>query len=85
MKFNPKNFRRITEDSRPQFRIRTNKSTTLILIKSSGDAEYAKGQNDKDRLVAQFDPELDLMLWAWVGQWSTDIFLLSKEDLETYY
>ena len=85
MKFNPKNFRRITKDSRPSFRIRTNGRTTLILIKGSGEAEYAKDYGGKDRLVTQFDPESDLMLWVWVGQWSTDIFLLSKEDLETYY
>jgi hypothetical protein len=85
MKFNPKNFRRITSDNRPPFPIRANKNTTLILVKATGDAEYAKDENSKDRIVAQFDEAADLLLWAWAGAWSTDIFVLSKEDLDNYY
>ena len=85
MKFNPKNFRRITDGCKPSLKIRTADDTTLILIKSSGDAEYARTRGDKDSLVAQFDDQDDLLLWAWVGQYHTDIFMLTQQDLDQYY
>lgn len=85
MTFKPKNFRRITEGSEPPFKIRTADSTTLILIKSTGDAMYGRTRGDKDQLIAEFDGKSDLLLWAWVGQYHTDIFMLTKEDLSRYY
>lgn len=84
MKFNPKNFRTITSDTNPPL-IRTADESTLILIKESGDAEYARTRTDKDRLVEQFDEKQDLLLWAWVGAYHTDVFQLTKEDLQRYY
>jgi hypothetical protein len=53
--------------------IRTADESTLILIKGSGDAEYARTRTDKDRLVEQFDEKENLRLWAWVGR-TTQMF-----------
>jgi hypothetical protein len=36
----------------------------LILIRQSGEAEYAKSPAEKERLVAQFK-DGDLLLWPW--------------------
>jgi hypothetical protein len=80
MTFKPKNFRHITEESKPTFKIRTADNTTLILIKSSGDAQYGRTRSDKDVCIANFDADLDLLLWAWVGQHRTDIFILTGEE-----
>jgi hypothetical protein len=85
MKFYPKNFRQIAADNPPGFKIRTADHTTLILIKSSGDGEYARTRMDKDQLIARFDAQADLLLWAWVGQYHTDIFMLTRQDLDLYY
>lgn len=85
MRFNPKNFRRIADDSKLPFKIRTADHTTLILIKSSGDAEYARTRSDKDQVIERFDTQADLLLWAWVGQHHTDIFMLMQQDLDLYY
>jgi hypothetical protein len=85
MTFRPKNFRRITDDSKPSFKIRTADRTTLVLVKSSGEAEYGRTRGDKDQLVAQFDPDADLLLWAWVGEHHTDTFLLTQEDVDLHY
>ncbi len=85
MTFNPRNFRRINGDSRPSFKIRTADHTTLILVKGSGDAMYGRTRSDKDHIIQQFDDKSDLLLWAWVGQYYTDIFQLTQEDLEAHY
>jgi hypothetical protein len=85
MTFNPQNFRRITDEDKPSFKIRTADHTTLILIKSSGDAMYGRTRGDKDRIIAGFDAELDLLLWAWVGEHHTDIFILTQSDVSRFY
>ncbi len=85
MTFRPKNFRHITEEDKPAFKIRTADHTTLVLIKASGDAQYGRTRSDKDRIIAEFDADVDLLLWAWAGQHHTDIFVLTGEDVERYY
>lgn len=62
MEFQPKNFLRLTNDRIPYFKIRTADHTTLILVRSSGEAEYARTRGDKDQLVAGFDAQRDLLL-----------------------
>ena len=85
MTFNPRNFRRIPEEGEPPPKIRTTDNSTLILIQSTGDAEYARTRGDKDQLVQRFNATADLLLWAWVGQHHTDIFILTQADLNRYY
>lgn len=85
MKFAPKNFRRISDGSRPEFKIRGARGMPLILIKETGEAMFANTDSGKDDLVAQFDGDTDLLLWAWIGRWRTDIFQLTPSDVSEYY
>jgi hypothetical protein len=85
MNFRPKNFRRLSGDSKPEFKIREANRNPLVLIKESGEAMYASTRADKDALIAEFNAETDLLLWAWVGQWRTDVFQLSDGDVKNYY
>lgn len=84
MIFKPQNFRR-SEDSKPDFKIRAADWTTLILVKSSGEAMYGRTRGDKDHLIEQFEGQADLLLWAWVGQNHTDVFQLSAKDVRNHY
>lgn len=85
MDFNPINFRKLGPDSRPTSKIRMIDGSPLILVKANGEAQYAVGRMDKDALIDQFNGETDMLLWAWGGQYKTDVFLLSQEDLINYY
>jgi hypothetical protein len=55
-----------------------------LLVKASGDAEYARTRSDKDAVVSRFDAQ-DLLLWTWVGRHHTDVFMLTREDLDQHY
>ena len=85
MIFKPINFRKISEDSKPQFKIRNDDRMPLILIRQSGEAMFAAIGWEKDALIAQFNNQNDLLLWGWVGQWRTDIFQLTETDLKNHY
>jgi hypothetical protein len=65
--------------------IRAARELTLILVKPAGTADWAHDRAGKDALVSAFEPTADLLLMAWTGQWRTDIFRLTAEDLERYY
>jgi hypothetical protein len=85
MQFKPENFRRIAEDCKPPFKIRLADGMPLIFIKGSGAARYGVTRGDKDDIVADFDAASDLLLWAWIGEFSTSIFILTDEDLRQHY
>ncbi|MCE5309697.1 MAG: hypothetical protein LLG20_18845 [Acidobacteriales bacterium] len=53
-------------------------------MKTNGEAEYARTRGDKDRLIERLAGG-DLLLLAWTGNYYTDIFLLSRQDVEAYY
>ncbi len=81
----PKPCRELDANARPG-PIRTNKLSPLILVNRFGEAEYASNQGDKDALVARYDPSAgDQLLWAWVGNYRTDVFVLRKADLDRHY
>lgn len=84
MEFKPLNFRSITRENSPSSKIRIMDGSPLILVKKSGEAMYGRTRAEKDHLTECFE-EGDLLLWAWVGQYHTDIFQLSATDLESYY
>ena len=69
----------------PPTPIRLMDRSTLILISASGEAEYAASREDKDRIVAKFRPDEDLLLWAWAGSYRTDVFRLTEADLRERY
>jgi hypothetical protein len=58
---------------------------TLILVKESGEAIYARTRGDKDKLIENFDSQNDLLLLAWTGQYATDIFHLTGPDIKENY
>ncbi len=56
-----------------------NRSVTLLLIRGSTIIQ-AKNIGEK-RMLAQIMEPKDIILCAWTGQWSTDIFLLPQDKL----
>jgi len=84
MVYRPENFQRLP-GAGPGFKIRTDDSSPLILVKATGEAAYGRRRTDKDSIIERFDPEADLLLWAWVGQWRTEVFMLSKEEVDKHY
>lgn len=81
--FVPKNFRKIVNEL--GFKIRNVPVSPLILVKANGECGFGASAADKDAIVAKFNPQEDLLLWAWCGQFRTDVFVLSKTDLDNYY
>ncbi|MES2180757.1 MAG: hypothetical protein V4493_01490 [Pseudomonadota bacterium] len=80
MKLDAKNFRTL-EIGLPGWDIREVNTCPMILIKACGETSYANDRGTKDHLVSKFE-DGDLLLFVWVGQWKTDVFSLSKDDLE---
>lgn len=67
------------------YKIRNSKEMTLILVKADGSVSIVvDGRADKDALVARYDNG-DILLMAWTGQWSTNIFLLTRADIDNHY
>ncbi len=84
MNFKPENFRTFDAETPSWVEIRTMKSP-LILIKGTGEAAYARTVGDKDLLIERFDESTDLLLWPWEGEWRTEVFRLSRQDLDKFY
>jgi len=86
MIFKPENFRMFdAKTPSPSIEIRTTDGSPIILIKSTGEAAYARTRAEKDQLLTRFEDENDLLLWAWQGQYRTDVFRLSRADLDRCY
>ena len=86
MTFKPENFYVFNEKTpSPSIEIRTTDGSPLILIKSTGEAVWAGTQVEKDQLISRFDNEHDLLLWAWHGRYRTDVFRLTRADLDRCY
>lgn len=81
MIFKPK-FRHLPPDFSRKIRLMD--GSPLILVKVTGEASFANSRTGKDQLVGQVEPS-DLLLFAWVGQWKTDVFVITQEDLEKHY
>lgn len=86
MIFKPENFRMFDANPpSPATEIRTSDGSPLILIKSTGEATYARTMAEKDQLIARFDDKHDLMLWAWRAQYRTEVCRLTRADLDKWY
>jgi hypothetical protein len=82
MNFKPENFRSFDDESRRDADfIRCAEHSPLILIKGDGRALYGRTRGEKDGIAKSFNEETDLLLWAWAGQWHTDVFRLMASDL----
>lgn len=56
----------------------------IILVKANGNIMY--GGQYKDHVIEAYDAEEgDVLMFAWVGKFRTDVFRLTKEDLERHY
>jgi hypothetical protein len=84
VKFQPRNLRKLEGDHPMQ--LRNDKGMTFILVKTSGAVQYATDRGDKDALVADYDEKAgDLLMLAWTGHWKTDVFELTRAELERRY
>jgi hypothetical protein len=81
--FKPENILELPKDG--PAKLRSDRDKTLILIKGSGEVAFANGRTEKDEIVRRFDDATDLLLLAWTGKWSTDIFRVTKADLDSRY
>ena len=57
------------------------RSVTAILIRGSSVIQ-AKNKGEKRDMAAILQPD-DVLLCAWTGQWSTDIFVLPPDKLSS--
>jgi hypothetical protein len=83
MKFQPANLRKL--DGALPAHLRNDQAMTFILVQSSGEVRYAHSRIDKDRLVAAYDEGADCLMLAWTGQYKTDVFELTRAELERRY
>ena len=65
--------------------IREMKTSPLILIKANGTVEFASRPKEKDLLIDKFNESEDVLLFAWAGQWRTDVFVVTSDDLRRCY
>lgn len=84
MKLNPMQFRTFGGVEHPVY-MRVNTQSPLILVQGNGDISFAKNRTDKDALVAKFNPKKDVLLYAWAGEFSTDVFTVTPDDLKKHY
>lgn len=83
MKLNPQGFRTFVGVDCSAY-MRTDTASPLILVKKNGEMSFAKNRGEKDALVASKKTG-DVLLYAWAGQYSTDVFVVSDEDLAKHY
>jgi hypothetical protein len=66
--------------------IRKDSSLTLIMIDGAAEVRFANRASDKDELRRYYDTHSDCkLLIAWTGNWRTDLFALSADELERYW
>ncbi len=83
MKFEPTGFRPL--DVEYCLDLRNNQHMTLILVEATGKTTYDYGRCGKDDIVKKFNPDKDLLMLAWTGQYKTAIFALGVAELEKHY
>ncbi len=81
--FNPENLRKAPEGGF-SFKIKIARGVTLILVKRDGNVHFAVNQGDKNVLKQRYE-EGDLLALAWAGEYRTDIFHVTDEDLKRDY
>ena len=82
MKFNTDDLRKLPEEFSNDMKHMP--TSPLILIKSNGVIKYANSH--KDWIVEEYDESAgDVLLFSWSGNWKTDVFLITEEDLIKYY
>ena len=91
MKLVAENFRRLQERAGPAAQwepsqpIRVLDGSPMILIRADGTMSWARTRTDKDAMVQTFNPDADVLLWVWRGQYGSDVFRLSDADVKAKY
>jgi hypothetical protein len=83
MNFDTSTLRRF-EDTFP-VGVRETRESPLILLKPNGTIAWASRAPEKDELREKFDAVNDVLLLAWAGQWRTDVFLVTEDELKKIY
>lgn len=85
MIFNPKDFKALPGNFGEFDRnMRDMPVSPLILIKANGEISY--GGQHKDDVVDSYDEVAgDILLFAWSGQWRTDVFIVTADNLKKFY
>jgi hypothetical protein len=65
--------------------IRNSGLFTLILVAPDGGIQFENNRTGKDNLVNLFQTNGGKLMMAWTGQYKTDIFNVTKDDLENFY
>lgn len=55
---------------------------TLIFVNPSGTVTYSNMVSGKELIVESYKEGECLLMLAWTGQYRTDIFLITKDDLD---
>lgn len=81
-KYSPKHFRKLPEDF--DYKFSRMPTSPFILIKANGDISY--GGQSKDHIVDDYNEKAgDILLFSWAGNWKTDVFLITEDDLKKHY
>jgi hypothetical protein len=83
IEFKTKNFRDLEINAIPHY-IRDMDSSPLILIKKDGLIMFARTKTDKDTLMENLSDD-DIVLFGWHGQYRTDIFTMTPQELREKY
>lgn len=78
-------FRKLPSKAMPALNMRADNTCPLIIIKATGECLYANQPADKDEIVKGFDGSKDILLYAWLGQKKSDVFQVTKENLDVHY
>lgn len=79
-----------TQDARPLIFedlpccLRDLDGSTFMLVKPDGWLCYARCKSEKDKLVDKMNPE-DVVIFAWHGQWRTDMFVITHQEILKHY
>lgn len=82
MKYNLGNLRKIPENA--SFNLRTSSAYTFILVEQSGEISFANTAGGKDDILKQKTSD-DALIMVWEGQYRSDVFALTEEDLKRHY
>lgn len=80
MEFKPQNFRNIENPSAAAFAMVSCSKSPVVLIKKDGTVITGL----MSRVFPSYSSE-DLLLFAWAGNWRTDVFIVTDDFVRTWY
>jgi hypothetical protein len=83
MLFKPEGLPRLDAERSP-LSIRDDRTSPMILVRANGAVVFENTKGGKDHLVDVYQTG-DLLLFAWSGQWRTDVFVVDKDFIDNVY